>query len=188
MEIKLDKELNALDKFVLHFVTCIKSEYVLVSGYVSILFGRSRMSEDVDILIPRETDFNKMLKNLEKNGFYCLNAEKKETMLSLLNDGHSIRFSEKGKIIPNMEVRFIKDEFDKLAFDNRVIVKIGKHKLFISPIELQIAYKRVVLKSEKDIEDAIYLEDVFKDSINKREIKELEKWIRRKTKKTESGW
>ncbi len=67
--IRLDKELNALDEFVLHFVNSIKSDYVIVSGYVSILFGRARMSEDVDDLIPKETDFNRMLKNLKKKRF-----------------------------------------------------------------------------------------------------------------------
>lgn len=49
-EIILDKELNNLDKFVLEFTELLE-EYVVVSGYVSILFGRSRMTEDVDLLI-----------------------------------------------------------------------------------------------------------------------------------------
>jgi hypothetical protein len=40
-EIILDKELNNLDKFVIDFVSLLDN-YVIVSGYVSILFGRSR--------------------------------------------------------------------------------------------------------------------------------------------------
>ena len=49
-EIKLNKELNKLDKFVIDFCKLL-DRYVIVSGYVSILFGRSRSTEDVDLLI-----------------------------------------------------------------------------------------------------------------------------------------
>jgi len=46
-EIKINKELNNLDKFVLDFISLLE-EYVIVSGYVSILLRRSRATEDVD--------------------------------------------------------------------------------------------------------------------------------------------
>ena len=47
----IEKELNNLDLFVMDFlkVWTTQAEYVLVSGYVSILTGRSRISEDIDI-------------------------------------------------------------------------------------------------------------------------------------------
>ncbi|MBI2141461.1 hypothetical protein HYU16_03480, partial [Candidatus Woesearchaeota archaeon] len=47
--IKLDKVLNELDKFVLKFIKILEkhADYVIVSGYVSILFGRSRSTEDI---------------------------------------------------------------------------------------------------------------------------------------------
>jgi hypothetical protein len=40
------------------------------------------------------------------------------------------RIRKNGKIIPNMEVKFIKDRFDKYVLDNKIEVKMGKHKLF----------------------------------------------------------
>ena len=48
--IKLDRELNELDLFVLDFVKVLEkhARYVLISGYVALLFGRSRTTEDVD--------------------------------------------------------------------------------------------------------------------------------------------
>lgn len=55
--IKLNKELNDLDTFVIDFVKILdksKIKYVLVSGYVSILFGRSRSSEDIDIIVKKK--------------------------------------------------------------------------------------------------------------------------------------
>jgi len=52
-EIGLDRKLNQLDKFVLKFCNLLDKNYVIVSGYVSILFGRSRGTEDVDLLIQK---------------------------------------------------------------------------------------------------------------------------------------
>ena len=52
--IKIDRELSELDIFTLDFINVLKkyTKYVLVSGYVSILLGRSRASEDIDVIIP----------------------------------------------------------------------------------------------------------------------------------------
>ena len=54
-----DKNLSELDKFVKDFIPVLKKhvKYVIVSGYVAILFGRNRNSEDVDIIIEKP-DFN----------------------------------------------------------------------------------------------------------------------------------
>jgi hypothetical protein len=52
-KIIFNRELSLLDSFVLSFTEHLASnniKYVIVSGYVAILFGRSRISEDVDIL------------------------------------------------------------------------------------------------------------------------------------------
>ncbi len=51
--IKLDKEINELDKFVFKFIKILNkyTDYVIISGYVSILLGRSRSTEDVDVFI-----------------------------------------------------------------------------------------------------------------------------------------
>ena len=51
-EIILDgKILNDLDKDVLEFIRIIKGRYVIISGYVAIVFGRPRTTEDVDIFV-----------------------------------------------------------------------------------------------------------------------------------------
>jgi hypothetical protein len=55
-ELSLKKKLNSLDRFTLKFTDILNNadiDYVLISGYVSILFGRSRSSEDIDIFIEK---------------------------------------------------------------------------------------------------------------------------------------
>lgn len=51
MIIVLDRELNELDSLVLEFIKCLQSRYVIVAGYVAILLGRSRTTDDIDIIV-----------------------------------------------------------------------------------------------------------------------------------------
>jgi len=168
-EILLNKEINNLDKFVLDFVNLLDN-YVVVSGYVSILFGRSRMTEDVDLLIPQmeEKEFHKLWNKLHERGFECINTSNPKEAFGMLKE-HAIRFSRKNTPIPNMEFKVIKNEIDKFAYNHRIRVSLNSKNLFISPLELQIAYK-LFLGSEKDLEDARHLYNIFKEKINKQEL------------------
>ena len=74
-----NKIVSALDRFVFDFIRLLEkyTDYVIVSGYVSILFGRSRGTEDIEILIKRfdEHVFTKFYDLLIKKGYYFLNPE-----------------------------------------------------------------------------------------------------------------
>lgn len=170
-QIALEKELNSLDKFVIDFtgmLNKLKINYVLVSGYVAILFGRNRTSEDIDLLI-EESNFEKFLQlwNELSEKFECLNTNSPEKAYKeFLLEGTAIRFSEKKKYVPNIEVKFAKTELDKWTVENRKKVLLNNKKLFISPIELQITFK-LLLGSKKDIEDARYLYRIFKEYLKK---------------------
>ncbi len=167
--IKLDKHISLLDDFTLKFVKYLSNftNYVLISGYVSILLGRSRMSEDVDIIIPplKFNDFSKFVDDLSSE-FYCLNTDSKEEMFNYLSSGVAIRFAFLNQVIPNMELKFAKTQIDFLVLEKKIEVQLGKQKLCISPLELQIAYKEVVLKSPKDLEDALHLRIVAEKNID----------------------
>ncbi|MBU3967938.1 MAG: hypothetical protein KKG76_11305 [Euryarchaeota archaeon] len=145
-KIIFDRELSLLDSFVLSFAEHLQTNninYVIISGYVAILFGRSRMSEDVDIFI-ENISFEKFLK------FWYHQA---------------IRIAKKGNFIPNIELKFVKNDLDRYSLDHRKHVKIADRSLYLSPLELQIPYK-LFLGSEKDIEDARFLFKLFKDNLN----------------------
>jgi hypothetical protein len=52
--LKFEKELSELDRLVIDFVRVLDksgTSYVIVSGYIAILLGRSRTTEDVDLFI-----------------------------------------------------------------------------------------------------------------------------------------
>jgi hypothetical protein len=144
----------------------------VVSGYVSILFGRSRGTEDIDILIKKidfET-FGGLYQELIEKNYWFLNAESKGELYEMLENELAIRAAKKNKVIPNIEIKFVKNELDKTSLIDHNVVKIGNQTVNISPIELQIAFK-LYLGSDKDIEDAIYLYEIFDRNLDRIKLK-----------------
>ena len=169
--IRFSKELNRLDTFTIDFVRVLdvqKIKYVLVSGYVAILFGRSRNSEDIDLVLENLSEKRwKLLWLGLTEKFVCLNTnDPKEAYHEYLRSMTAVRFSRPGEYVPNIEVKFVHQPLEKTALERRVKVVLNEHILFVSPIEQQIAFK-LFLGSEKDIEDAKHLHLVFREYLNK---------------------
>ena len=72
-------------------------------------------------------------------------------------------------------IQEIKNDLDKYSYENKIKVILGEKILFISPLELQIAYKLFLaaeglekeLQSDKDIE----MQSIFTLRLRKRLIK-----------------
>jgi hypothetical protein len=169
--IVLNKELNDLDKLVIDFVSVLDKSnvnYVLVSGYVAILFGRSRSSEDIDVIVERmpEGRFLALSEEVAKSFDCIITTDAKNAYDNYLTKRASIRFARKGEFVPNMEFMFPKaQDLDNWVLNNRLEVILNGISLKISPIELQIPYK-LFLSSSKDIEDARHLYLIFKDKLD----------------------
>jgi len=168
------KYLTLLDQFVLEFIRILEpvTPYVIVSGYVAILFGRSRGTEDVDILIPHleKKSFEELHEALTNGGYEFLNAEDTDGLYDMLTRRMGIRIAKNDQFIPNIELKFLKDEVDRCVIRDRVVVNLPDANVFISPIDIQIAYK-LYLGSEKDIEDALYLWEIFKEDLKEDNLK-----------------
>ncbi|MBI2176410.1 hypothetical protein HYU40_03640 [Candidatus Woesearchaeota archaeon] len=179
--IKLDKILNELDAFVLKFIKILEkhADYVIVSGYVSILFGRSRSTEDIDIFIKElsKEQFDALYQDLKEAGYWCLNGEKIDELYSYLQEGLSVRFADEGTTVPNFEVKFAKKKSALMAFADPLTIVLNEGNIKLSSLERQIAYKRYYLKSDKDLEDASYIEKLFKGQINLAKVKLLQRMI-----------
>ncbi len=175
--IKFNRELSELDKFVFKFVDILeqsKINYVVVSGYVSILLGRTRTTEDVDILIDKieMKKFKNFYDSIYNSNMWILNEIKLEKAYSMLEDGIAIRVAEKNKILPNIKLKFSKENLDIVAMKTKIKAAVNSKKIFISNIELQIAFK-FYLGTNKDIEDAIHLNELFKDRIDNKLMAEF---------------
>ena len=181
-EIILDKELNKIDKFTFDFIRIIEKyvDYVIISGYVSILLGRSRATENVDIFIKKipKAKFISMYKDLIENNFWCINSDNIDTIFDYIDEGIAIRFA-RGRIpLPNIKVKFPKDELDGDAFNDSISVKLPVGEMNISSLERHIAFKRYFLGDDKDNEDALHVEELFKEDIDYEKIKKLKGLIK----------
>ncbi len=168
-KIKFEKVLNYLDKLAIDFCKILataKIKYAIISGYEAILFGRNRASEDIDVFVEKTSkeNFKKFWELMEEAGFWCINADFEDSF-TLLEDGSAPRFARKNEVTPNVEVKYAKENLDFFSLNNRVCAELNGKKLFIGPIELNIAYK-LYLGSQKDFEDAVFLYNLFKDKLN----------------------
>lgn len=176
-EIKSCRVLNELDKLVLDFVKILEKHtgYIIISGYVSILLGRTRTTEDVDIFM-KKMSFDKFLElynELNVNGFWCINTDKVNEMYSYLNENLAVRFARENQAVPNFEVKFTKREIDEEAFEDFITVVLEKGKLKISCLERHIAFKKYYLGTDKDLEDAGHIEHTFKGQIDYDKVNKL---------------
>ena len=169
-EIIINKDPNKLDTFVLNFCALLKENYVIVSRYVSILFGRTRATEGIGILMPSMgfQAFAELWTKLEQHGFWCVNTHDLREAYALWQD-HAVRFAQGQNPVPNIEFKMIKNVLDNYSYTYRIRARLQSSVLYISPLELQIAYK-LFLGSDKDFEDARHLYQLFKQQINKEEL------------------
>ncbi|MDO8633881.1 MAG: hypothetical protein Q7K34_01150 [archaeon] len=181
-QIKFERELSNLDKLVLRFTSILdrqKIKYAIISGYVAILFGRSRETEDIDLFIeeiPFEK-FEQLWKELYNDIFECINApDAKEAYFEYLKNQTAIRFARRGTFIWNFEIKFPKTKYNKYSLNHQVEVLLNNNKIMTSEMELQIAFK-LSLGSDKDFEDARHLYNIFKEHLDtdllKNQISEL---------------
>jgi len=175
-----------LDKFAEDFckITEKYARYIVCSGFVSIAHGRSRGTEDIDMIIERipAEKFIEFHRELVDKGFMCVQSEDPMVIYNeYLSRGNSIRYVLRSEDMfpPEMEVKFPKDELDEEQLAKRVKFPFTKLDIYFSSIESNIAFKEELLKSDKDIEDAKHLRFIYKEKIDEKEID----WIKGEIKR-----
>ena len=156
--------------------------YSVIAGYVAILFGRARRSDDIDfITYPlAEDEFLKFCLLLRDRGFKLVQGDIgsegsiRKVYEGYLERGFSIRFTYGDLILPNIWFKTARSPLQYYGIDNSLTVIVNKkHLIKIAPLELQIAYK-LYLGSEKDLGDAVFLYTLFRKALNHQE---LHKWL-----------
>jgi hypothetical protein len=175
----VEREPNQLDELTIRFSEILDQfdiEHVYVAGYVSILAGRARSTEDIDVLIERidEETADELAERLDEEGFWGP-AMPLSSMYDMLDNGDNIWVAPEDQITPHLEVKFARDEFDRASLGNAITARIGDPAISIGPLELQIAYK-LHLSAQKDIEDAVHLYTLFEEELS---VSRLEEWVRR---------
>lgn len=182
--IVINRDLTELDLFVKEFLQVLEkySDYLIVSGFVSISTGRTRGTEDIDILVPvmDKGKFRKFFRELEDHGFWCYQGDSIEEVYPYIEGMHNVRFARIKEVFPNIEFVPINESRKAKFFEFKhpQEVKVKDFKFKIPPIEFEILYKELVLKGKKDIADAKHLRTFFSDLIKTGKFKEYEKVIK----------
>lgn len=172
-----------LDKFLEDFVKVVEkhAKYVIVGGFVAIAHGRSRGTEDIDMIIERlpKERFIALHNDLVKAGFECLQSRNPELIYDdYLKNKDSVRYIRKGIFVPEMELKFAKDILDDYALKTRKKLPDTRLDVYFASIEINIAFKEELLKTDKDLEDARHLRIIYANIINEKEIENIKKEIR----------
>jgi len=175
----VDREPNRLDELAVGFSEILSRfdiDHVFVAGYVAILAGRSRSTEDIDVFIERcsAERIDDLVAELEREGYWGPAMPLSETYGNLSNETN-IWVAPDGEMTPHLEVKFPSDEFDDASLANAVDAHVGGHTVPIGPLELQIAYK-LSLGGRTDLEDAAHLYTVFGETLSR---DRLETWVER---------
>jgi len=190
MNYVFEKEMNReisdrtiIDNFAEEFCRVVGRhiKYIVVSGYVAIAHGIGRGTIDVDMIIEkmRERDFAKMHEELVGEGFECLQSSKADDIYEYLIAGDSVRYIRIGEDLPEMEVKFVKDEIDELQMRTRKKFPFTGLDVWFSSIEFNVAFKEGYLKTPKDMEDAKHLRIIYKDELDELLIEDIKKMIKR---------
>src|SRR3989344_3032504 len=109
-----------LDKFAEQFCDIVDKhcKYIVCSGFVAIAHGRTRGTEDIDMIVEKlnKEQFIYLHKDLIKGGFVCVKSDFPDSIYDdYLNEGVSVRYVQKGKDFfpPEMEIKFAKDSLDE---------------------------------------------------------------------------
>jgi len=168
-EIRIEKDPSDLDALVLDVVDILDSldiNYAVVSGYVAVLLGRSRATEDIDVIIERiDVETAASLATRLKDAGYWGAAMPLNDLYDTLADDLVIRVAEDGHRVPNVELKFAHDRYSRISLRNTMRVCFNDDDLQIGSLELQIAYK-LRMGAQKDFEDALYLYHLLGSTLN----------------------
>lgn len=168
-EIHIEKPPNELDALVLDVVAILDAldiDYVVVSGYVAVLLGRARATEDIDMIIERvDAETADTLAARLADAGYWGPAMPLDQLHETLADGLIVRVAADGHRVPNVELKFATDQYSRASLANPVTVRLTDGELTIGSLELQIAYK-LRMGAQKDFEDALYLYHLLGSTLN----------------------
>lgn len=171
-----------LDKFLLDFVKVTErhAKYMVVGGFIAITHGRSRGTEDIDMIIERlpEDKFTALHNDLVKAGFECMQSENPDVIYEYLKNNDGVRYIRKEIFVPEMELKFAKDILDEYGLKTRTKLPDTKLDVYFANIDVTIAFKEELLGTDKDMEDARHLRILYANNINEEEIKDIKKKIR----------
>lgn len=171
---------DAVDRLALDFCAVLsrrRVRYALVSGYVAILLGRNRLSEDIDLFVEplSMTRFRALHAALARR-FPCVTPGPVERLyddyLAAGEESTSLRYARPETFAPNVELKFARKPVHFYSLNGRMPVLANGRRLYIGALEMDIAYK-VKMGTEKDLADARWVFDRTRNVLDHEELRRL---------------
>ena len=90
-----------------------------------------------------------------------------------------MRYTLKDKPLPEAELKFAKDKIDQIQLESRVKLPLTGLDIWFSSINMNLAFKEELLKSDKDVKDAEHLRKIYPELVNEDEINKIKLMIRK---------
>ena len=68
--------------------------------------------------------FKRLHKDLLKSGFVCMQSDSPEIILDYLRNNTSVRYTRKDELLPEMKIKFQKDELDAIQLQSKVKISL----------------------------------------------------------------
>ena len=158
---------NSFERFVKRAILSLNdsgTDYVIIGGFAAIIYSRSRMTMDIDVIInvkPSESDkIKRLINSFEKKEFAVLESE---VVASLKEKSHLSIFDKNSPFRIDIKGTFTK--LDIIALKNKRPFEIFNLETWIEdPCDLIIA--KLIYGSKQDIEDIVAVLLNFKDDLN----------------------
>jgi hypothetical protein len=170
----IDRELSEFDRRAFAFFDLLDEigiDYLVVSGYLLLLTGRQRMTEDVDLILSvRTTDrLDELATRLGEAG-YVANPPPLDRLPEFIEDGH-VGVHAEGARVPTFDLSLGETQLERDAFADSLSVEVSGKTLQVTPFEQQIAYKLSMLydptdHTAMDFLDALHLYRLFEDHLD----------------------
>lgn len=79
---------------------------------------------------------------------------------------------------PEMDIHFAKDELDEQQLNERQKIEFTGLDVWFSSIDFNIAFKEELLKTDKDMEDAQHLRNIFAGKFSEEKINKIKSLIK----------
>ena len=170
----IDRELSEFDRRAFAFFELLDEvgiDYLVVSGYLLLLTGRQRMTEDVDLILSVQTSdrLDELATRLDEEG-YVANPPPLDRLPEFIEDGH-VGVHAEGARVPTFDLSLGKTELERDAFADSLHVEVDDQSLQVTAFEQQIAYILSMLHDPSDhtamdFLDALHLYRLFEDQLD----------------------
>lgn len=173
----VDRAPNALDELAIDCSAILSSldiEHAFVAGYVAILAGRPRATDDIDMIMSPESEqrIDQLVRAFREQDFWGPAAPLDQMYENLSHDAN-IWIARAGEQAPHLDATYPSNSYDRASLSGSIQATIGDEGIPIGPLELQIAYK-LYLGSRTDVEDAAHLYTLFGEELTQTR---LEYWV-----------